>query len=92
MTVPQMYTVIVLAALGAGCCALQLRRAYRTLHDVLDQDRATDTVPAAPDNRPGVDLADLDECELIWATPRPDDAGFQRPWDAITEHRKENGS
>lgn len=90
MTVPQIYTVIVLAVLGAIVCAWQIRRAVL---DTRAEDRAADArqrvglPPAAPDNQPGTNGADLDECELIWATPDPD--GLDRLWDAIREHREE---
>jgi hypothetical protein len=76
VTVPQIYTVIVLAVLGALVCAWQIRVAVL---DTRADDQATAArtrvglPPAAADNVPGTHLADLDECELIWATPGPDD-------------------
>lgn len=97
MSVPTAYTIVVLAAVGAGCCFLQLRRAVR---ESRNRDRTADArqrvglPPAAPDNQPGTHLADLDECELIWAT-NPDDDDWLRDAvrdavrDAI-EHRGEN--
>ncbi|MDX2954552.1 hypothetical protein [Streptomyces caniscabiei] len=98
MSVPTVCTIVVLAAVGAGCCFLQLRRAVR---ESRGRDRTADArarvglPPAAADNLPGTHLADLDECELIWATPGPDDdADWLRDAvrdafrDAI-EHRKE---
>lgn len=103
MSVPTVYTIVVLAAVGAGCCFLQLRRAVR---ESRGRDRTADArqrvglPPAAPDNVPGTHSADLDECELIWATPNPDDdddADWLRDAvrdavrDAI-EHRGENPS
>ncbi|MDX3039396.1 hypothetical protein PV383_19760 [Streptomyces caniscabiei] len=90
----------VLAVLLVALPALywQLQRAVR---ESCGRDRAADArtrvglPPAAPDNQPGTHLADLDECELIWATPSPDDdADWLRDAvrdafrDAI-EHRKE---
>jgi hypothetical protein len=93
MTVPQIYTVIVLAALGATACAWQV---YRALREPSERDRIvaeararTGLPPAAPDNVPGVNGADLDECELIWATP--DTAGLDRLRQAIRDHREETG-
>ncbi|MBE4796180.1 hypothetical protein [Streptomyces caniscabiei] len=77
MSVPTVCTIVVLAAVGAGCCFLQLRRAVR---ESRNRDRTADArarvglPPAADDNVPGTHLADLDACELIWATPSPDDA------------------
>jgi hypothetical protein len=97
--VPQIYTVIVLAILGALVCAWQIRRAVLdTRAD--DQAAAARTwvglPPAAVDNQPGTNLADLDECELIWATPSPDDDDADWLRDAVRdafrdalEHRKE---
>lgn len=99
MSVPTVYTIVVLATVGAGCCFLQLRRAVR---ESRGRDRTNDArarvglPPAAADNQPGTHLADLDECELIWATPSPDDGDWLR--DAVRdafrdalEHRKEEG-
>jgi hypothetical protein len=44
-------------------------------------------VPAAPDNEPGIHLADHDECELLWAmnarNPGPD-----RLWAAIRNEQQ----
>ncbi len=65
MSTPLVYTVIVLAAVGAVFCTVQLRRACRTVDDALNP---TDDTPPDPDL----------------------DAGCDRLWDAITEHRKEN--
>ena len=99
MSVPTVCTIVVLAAVGAGACLLQLRRAVR---ESRNRDRTNDArqrvglPPAAPDNQPGTHLADLDKCELIWATnPDDDDADWLRDAvrdavrDAI-EHRRED--
>jgi hypothetical protein len=98
VTVPQIYTVIVLAAVvGAVFCAVKLRQACRTVDDAIGRDRTHDT-PAAVDTRHGTNTADHDQCELLWDLPAytpPDpelEAGCDRLWDAITEHRKENDS
>jgi hypothetical protein len=90
VTVPQLYTVIVLAVVGAIVCAWQIRRAVL---DTRADDRAAEArqrvglPPAAPDNQPGTNSADLDECELIWATPDP--AGLDRLRQALREQREE---
>jgi hypothetical protein len=91
--VPQIYTVIVLAVLGAVVCAWQVRRALR---EPLERDRIvaeararTGLPPAAPDNVPGSNLADLDECVQILTYTNELEAGCARLWDAIHEHRKE---
>lgn len=94
MTVPQIYTVIVLAVLGAIVCAWQIRRAVL---DTRADDRAADArqrvglPPAAPDNQPGTNLFDLDTCRRILHATNQLEAGCARLWDAITEHRKEEG-
>lgn len=95
MTVPQVYMLVVAAFAGAAFCAVKLRQACRTVEDAVDRDR-TDDVPPQPvppppavDNQPGTHLADLDECELILAYTNELDAGCNRRWDAIAEHRKE---
>ncbi|MDX2696044.1 hypothetical protein [Streptomyces ipomoeae] len=96
MSVPQIYTVIVLAAVGAAVCAWQIRRA---VHASREEARTTEAraraglPPAAPDNVPGSNLADLDECALILNATNALEAelaaGCARLWDAIHEHRKE---
>jgi hypothetical protein len=52
-------------------------------------------VPAAPDNRPGIHLADHDECELIWSMPAVDldlEAGCALLWQAVRdEQHKQKG-
>jgi hypothetical protein len=92
--VPQIYTVIVLAALGATVCAWQVRRALREPSErdrIIREARArTGLPPAAPDNVPGVNGADLDECELIWATP--DTAGLDRLRQAIRDEQQNGGT
>lgn len=100
MTVPQIYTVIVLAVLGAIVCAWQIRRAVvdTRADDQAAEARAVEArqrvgLPhAAPDNQPGRNLADLDECVQILAYTDELEAGYARLWDAITEHRKEDGT
>lgn len=45
-------------------------------------------VPCAPDNAPGINLADADECALIYSLPAVDpawDAGLERLWDAARD-------
>lgn len=73
-------------------------RAGRVLRRSLHRDRALDTVtdglpPAAPDNQPGFNLADHDECALILHATTQNEAqlaaGCARLLDAIHEHRKE---
>lgn len=99
MSVPTICTIVVLAAVGAGLCFLQLRRAVR---ESCGRDRTADArtrvglPPAAPDNQPGTHLADFDECELIWATNPDDDDDWLRDAvrdafrDALREHRGED--
>jgi hypothetical protein len=92
VTVPQIYVAVLVAVVGAGFCLLQLRRAVR---DSINRDRAADArtrvglPPAAPDNVPGANLADLDECVQILTYTDELEAGYARLWDAITEHRRE---
>jgi hypothetical protein len=92
VSTPLVYTVIVLAAVGVVFCAVKLRQACRTVDDALSD------VPPAVDTRHGTNTAALDARELLWGLPAytpPDpelDAGCDRLWDAITEHRKENDS
>jgi hypothetical protein len=97
VTVPQIYTVIVLAALGATVCAWQVRRALR---EPSERDRIVAEARARTglaDHMPGIDTALQDACELIWnlpahGTPDPDLNGFcDRLRDAIHDHRKEEG-
>ena len=48
-----------------------------------------------PDPRWGTNLADHDTCVLIWDMDAYDpelDAGCDRLWDAIDEHREEGGT
>lgn len=45
-------------------------------------------VPPAPDNEQGINLADADECALIYSLPAVDpswDAGLERLWDAARD-------
>jgi hypothetical protein len=90
VTVPQVYTVIVLAVVGAVFCAVKLRRACRTVDDALND------IPPAADTQHGSNTGWQDQCELLWALPAytppdPDlEAGCDRLWDAITEHRNED--
>ncbi|MDX2841461.1 hypothetical protein PV377_21215 [Streptomyces ipomoeae] len=88
MSVPQIYTVIVLAVLGAAVCAIQWRRA---VHASREEARArVGLPPAAPDNQPGDNLFDLDTCRRILRATDELEAGYARLWDAIHEHRKED--
>lgn len=74
--------------------AWQVRRAIR---EPLERDRiiaeaSAGITPAAADNRAGADAALLDECELIYSRPRFDldlNAGCDRLWDAILDHRED---
>lgn len=97
MTVPQLYVVCLLAFVGAVFCAMQV---YRALREPMERDRIvaeararTGLPPAAPDNTPGVNLADHDECALILHTTNQHEAqlaaGCARLWDAIHEARTE---
>lgn len=89
MTVPQVYTVIVLAVVGAVFCAVKLRQACRTVDDALSD--IPPPPPAAPDNVPGTDVFALDDCLRILRATDQLDAGYDRLWDAITEHRQQEG-
>jgi hypothetical protein len=90
------YTVIVLAALGAVVCAMQVRRALR---EPLERDRIIHEArqrTGLADTTPGIDTGLQDACELIWdlpayGTPAPDlDAFCDRLRDAIrNEQRKD---
>jgi hypothetical protein len=67
--VPQTYTVIVLAVLGAIVCAWQV---YRALREPLERDRIVREARARTglaDHMPGIDSALQDACELIWDLP-----------------------
>jgi hypothetical protein len=84
------------ALVGAFVALAWLADRYRQADARIEQILTETLTPAAPDNKPGINLADHDECELLWSvpahTPRdPDlDAGCDRLLDAIHEHRKEN--
>lgn len=49
-------------------------------------------VPPAPDNRPGLNAADQDKCELIWSLPAYRDvdldAGCEQLWAAIRDEQQ----
>lgn len=85
MSEPTVYTIVVLAVVGAVFCGVKLRQASRLVDDAL----------TPVDTRHGTNTAWHDQCELLWNLPAytpPDselDAGCDRLWDAITEHRKE---
>jgi hypothetical protein len=68
--VPQIYTVIVLAVLGAALCAWQIRRAVL---DTRADDRAAEARTQAglvlDDHAPGINTGWQDQCELIWDLP-----------------------
>lgn len=95
VTVPQLYTLIVLAAIGAIFCAMQVRRALR---EPSERDRIIAEARARTglaDCTPGIDTGLQDACELIWALPAhgtaaDPDAGFDRLRDAIHNHRTED--
>lgn len=88
--------LIVLALVGAFVALAWLADRYRQADARIEQILTETLTPAAPDNKPGINLADHDECELLWSVPAhtrrdPDlDAGCDRLLDAIHEHRKEN--
>jgi hypothetical protein len=94
VTEPQIYTLIVLAALGAIVCAWQVRRALCEPSErdriVAEAQARTGLPPAAPDNVPGVDLFDLDACRRILHATDELEAGYARLWDAIHEARTED--
>lgn len=85
--------ITVLTICGAVFCAYKALAALREPSDrdrIIREARArTGLPPAAPDNQPGTNLAHLDECELIWATPNT--AGLDRLRQAIRDHREETG-
>jgi hypothetical protein len=87
VTVPQIYMLILAAAVGAVFCAVRLRQACRIVDDALND--VPPPPPAAPDNVPGVDVFALDDCLRILHATNQLDAGCDRLWDAITEHRKD---
>jgi hypothetical protein len=84
------------ALAGLFLIVLALVDHYRHADARIEQILTETLTPAAPDNKPGINLADHDECELLWSVPAhtrrdPDlDAGCDRLLDAIHEHRKEN--
>ncbi|MEH0629892.1 hypothetical protein [Streptomyces stelliscabiei] len=95
MTVPQVYMLVVAAFAGAAFCAVKLRQACRTVRDAVDRDRTHDVPPAVVDTgtaptAPGTTSANSSgTCPLH--APDPElEAGCDRLWDAITEHRKED--
>jgi hypothetical protein len=71
VTVPQTYTVIVLAILGATFCAWQWRRAVL---DTRADDPATKarTGLVLDDHTPGINTGWQDQCELIYSLPAAD--------------------
>lgn len=87
MSTSQLLVILAVSTVGALVCAWQVRRALR------DAEARTRTAltPPAPDNQPGTNLADLDECRRILACTDDLDAGYTRLWDAIHEHREEEG-
>jgi hypothetical protein len=89
VSIPLVYTIVVLAVVGAVFCAVQLRRACRTVDDALND--VPPPPPAAPDNVPGTDVFALDDCLRILHATNQLDAGCDRLWDAITEHRQQEG-
>lgn len=86
----------IIAALAAVGLVWQNRRDHGKT-DPRAEAIAEASVRPAPltaivDTQPGINLADLDECQLILAYTNDLDEGCARLWDAINEHRKENGS
>jgi hypothetical protein len=88
--------LVVLALVGAFAALVWMVDRYRQADARVEQILAETLTPAAPDNVPGINLADHDECELLWSVPAytlrdPElDAGCDRLLNAIHEHRKEN--
>jgi len=86
VSVPQIYTVIVLAVLGASVCAWQIRRAVL---DTRADDRATaarqQTGFAFDDTKPGINTGWQDQCELLYSLPAADRTTSHK-------HRKEEGA
>lgn len=71
-----------------------LRNAANVRDRIIADARArTGLTPPAPDNVPGINLADHDECELLWSvpahTPRDPrlDAGCDRLLEAIRDEQ-----
>jgi hypothetical protein len=89
VSIPLVYTIVVLAVFGAVFCAIKLRQACRTVDDALNDTQPPP--PAAPDNVPGTDVFALDDCLHILRATNQLDAGYARLWDAITEHRQQEG-
>ena len=87
--------VLVFVFAGAVVCWRVGRVLQRSLHRgrTADVGARTGLPPAAPDNQPGVNLADHDECALILNATNELEAqlaaGLDRLLDAIHEHRKE---
>ena len=71
-------------------------RSLRNAADVRDRiiaDARTGVTPPAPDNVPGINLADQDECELLWSVPAHTprdlefDAGCARLLEAVRDEQ-----
>ena len=59
----------VLTIAVAGAVAHRLRHASRTVDAALAGPALIELLPAAPDNRAGLDVEAQDECELLWSLP-----------------------
>jgi hypothetical protein len=84
VSVPQIYTVIVLAVLGAIVCAWQVRRALREPSErdrIVAEARAQASL-VLDDHAPGINTGWQDICELIYSLPAANRHLSQ-------EHRKE---
>jgi len=85
---------IVIAVLAAAGLVWQHRRDHGKTDPRAEAITAASVQPApltaVIDTQPGINLADLDECQLILAYTNDLDEGCARLWDAINEHREEN--
>ena len=100
MSTPLAAALAVLAPFGALICAGLLmgavndRKRERQQRNITAARQRAGLPPAAPDNLPGVNLADHDECALIPHTTNQHEAevaaGCDRLWDAIRDHRTED--
>lgn len=95
MSVPLAYTLVLLTFAGTSVCtwralnAWRDRRTERRAQALADARQRVGLPPAAVDNVPGSNLADLNECVQILTYTDELDAGCARLWDALAEHREE---
>lgn len=82
----------VLWALIVICLATVMTR--RALREASERTRIILAATHRPDSETswGTDNALQDECELMWATPIPTDADFDRLRQAIRDHREDEQS